>query len=108
MMLPNALFDVVDLFVAAINGVWRWSLLLGSTYCFSKTRLQWRSEGGERDPRVGLISLQPGWNLNLCGEAAKQRIVKDERYVDAPDVAAFMSLRRMTLIGSDKGKGQQG
>ncbi|GJT85077.1 hypothetical protein Tco_1066794 [Tanacetum coccineum] len=24
MMLPNALFDVVDLFVAAINGVWRW------------------------------------------------------------------------------------
>ncbi|GJY15576.1 putative CCCH-type zinc finger family protein [Tanacetum coccineum] len=24
MMLPNALFDVADLFVAAINGVWRW------------------------------------------------------------------------------------
>ncbi|GKA01475.1 hypothetical protein Tco_0674140 [Tanacetum coccineum] len=24
MMLPNALFDAADLFVAAINGVWRW------------------------------------------------------------------------------------
>ncbi|GKA63802.1 hypothetical protein Tco_0763408 [Tanacetum coccineum] len=23
-MLPNALFDAADLFVAAINGVWRW------------------------------------------------------------------------------------